>query len=570
MKKISFIFFSLLFAIGLVASENYERMAPNEPEEKPGKIILPEMEKPEDSKDGDKVLIKELKRLVFQKEFEFVSYHEDQHIVIEDIEVPDEEAFEEKMSKFIDKPVSLNKLQEIKFTVIKYYRSHNIPLVGVRIPVGQDISSGEVHIIISRARLGEVKVHGNKHFSSKWLKKQIRTKPGKIIETNKVLEDLEWLNDNPFRSVNVVYEKGENIRETNIDLEVQDKFPYRIYAGYENSGFNVAGPSRWMAGINCGNLFNIEHQFNFQFMTASNINHWWGVAGNYIAPLPWRNILKIYGTYSMAKPQLEQYQDLRGKGWYLGSRYEIPLPILRKLSHDFIIGYDFKSTNNFLTFAENLIYDHYMDISQFLLKYQGTADDKWGYTSFEFSFFYSPGNMTKNNSTTDFDLERPGAKANYFYGQFDLERITKLPKKFTWILNFLFQLSDRKLLPSEQLSLGGYLSVRGYLENEVSGDKGFLLKNEIRFPPIHFHIKKLENELQFLGFIDLGVVTDVDQNILTKNSAFLLSIGPGLRYKMNENISVRVDYGWRLKDIHGRLFGASEESRFHVGVIAAY
>ena len=318
-----------------------------------------------------------------------------------------------------------------------------------------------------------------------------------------------------------------------------------------------------------GNLFKSDQQLNFQFMSAKKFNDWWGIAGNYVIPLPWKNILKFLGSYSRAISDEQQFQSVTGKGWTVASRYEIPLPIIGNLSHDFILGFDFKRTNNFLLFADNLVFNRFIDVAQFLLKYQGTYDDSFGVTSFELSAFYSPGGITKNNKTSNFAIERPGAKSNYGYIDLDIERVTRLKADLSWVVNFLGQLSFSKLLLSEQLSLGGNFTVRGYMENEVTGDSGILLKNELRFPNIRFQRKGLKNALQFLAFLDYGFATDVDKSIV-ESSKSLLSVGPGVRFNMSTYLTLRFDYGFQLITVGGRTFQNGGKSRGHLSVIASY
>lgn len=257
---------------------------------------------------------------------------------------------------------------------------------------------------------------------------------------------------------------------------------------------------------------------------------------------------------------------MTGKGWTLATRYEIPLPIIGNLSHDLVLGIDFKRTNNFLLYGDNLVWNSDIDIFQFLMKYQGTYDDSFGVTSYEVSLFLSPGDITKNNKKSKFIIERPGAKPNYAYIDLDIERITRMKWDFSWVINFLGQASFSKLLLSEQLSLGGSFTIRGYMENEVTGDNGLLLKNEIRFPSIRYQKKGLNNTLQFLAFLDYGFVTNVDKSIVNSSKS-LLSIGPGVRFNMSTYLTMRFDYGFRLIRIKDRSSGGS---RGHLSVIASY
>lgn len=524
----------------------------------------------EKSDQNNKVLVDKLSTLVFQNRYLPVKSSQDSEIVIDGVDIPKEKKFIEKAHQFIGKPITIEKLQDIKIFVVNYFRDHGYSLVGVHIPAGQDITDGDIHVIIQVAKLGEVNVEGGKYFSDEKIRNQIRIKSGEDILSDKIAQDLEWLNDNPFRRVTAIYIPSDNLNQTDILFQVEDKFPLRVYAGYENNSYAVAGSSRFLAGFNAGNIFKTDQQLNAQFISALEPRRWWGFSGNYIIPLPWRNILKFIGSYSRALSDEEEFRFITGTGWTAAGRYEIPLPIIYGLSHDFILGIDFKRTNNFLNFADSLIYNRSIDVFQFLAKYQGSKDDRWGITSFELSLYYSPGDITPFNKNSSFQVERPGAKSNYVYSELDIERLTKLPWDLSWVTNFLGQLSFSKLLLSEQLAIGGNFTVRGFMENDVSGDSGLLFKNEIRSPKIHFQKKRLDGELQFLGFVDFGCVADVDPNIVDKSSASLLSIGPGLRYHLATYITIRFDYGFQIFRVKDRVFQETEGSRGHLSVIASY
>ncbi|NGX55949.1 MAG: Heme/hemopexin transporter protein HuxB [Candidatus Anoxychlamydiales bacterium] len=514
------------------------------------------------------VLIDHLKAIVINDKYE--KKNNVSNIVYSNVLVPKQDELTNQLSKYLNQKVTINLLKEIKSVITEHYRNNNYPLVGVKMPAGQNITNGEVYFVISLAKLGNVNIENNKYFSTSYMLDQISLNKGEVIDTNLILKDLEWFNDNPFRNVNVVYSPSDKLSETDITFHVEDITPYRVYAGYENTGNAVAGESRFFAGLNLGNVFKLDQQLNFQFTTAKDPQKWLGVSGTYIIPFPWHHLIKVLGSYSRVQPGVEEFQNLKGTGYYIGARYEIQLKPYKKYSHDFIFGYDFKTTNNFLTYADNLIFNNDIDVSEFLLKYQGILDDSLGSTSFELYLYLSPGNMTSDNNKKSYALERAGAKPNYAYLVLDIERITRLFFKMSLVTNFLGQVSSGKLLLSEQLSLGGYITIRGYMENEIAGDKGILFKNELRLPPIKFGRNRLENEIQFLGFLDYGVAEDVDKSLLDKKSQSLLSTGPGLRYRIGSNLTFRLDYGFQLKTVHGRFFGKNRDGRWHINVTGAY
>ena len=366
------------------------------------------------------------------------------------------------------------------------------------------------------------------------------------------------------------YETGKKIGQTDVILRLNDKTPFRLYGGYENTGNINAGKSRFLAGLNWGNIFRLDHRFNYQYMAAPSIKGWQGHSYSYVAPLPCRHILKVFGSYVRSISDRDLYRDIVGKSWYVGARYYVPFRV-GKIKNEFHLGYDFKRTNNFLSYQTKMIYNTYMDVSQFTVGLKGIYEYQRGETAWNFIGYLSPGDMTKYNETIYFQVEKNANQANYFYFDLYLDQTVYLPYDFSWVFTSEYQYSSGRLLPSEQLSLGGYYTVRGYQENDVISDRGILIKNEIRSPVINIsrdHKKK--SEVIYLFFCDFGWASKIDQNILDKDTAILASLGLGLRYNLMNYINLQLDYGFQLNRVHRLADSSSSRSRAHLGLVLSY
>jgi len=156
-----------------------------------------------------------------------------------------------------------------------------------------------------------------------------------------------------------------------------------------------------------------------------------------------------------------------------------------------------------------------------------------------------------------------------------LDRVSKLPFDFSFSNHFNFQFATTNLLPSEQLEMGGYNSVRGYNDYDVTGtDQGWVLQNELRTPPVSifecFKGAKIQDQLQFLFFFDAGQAWPENGAIVLNNGnavseVTMASVGPGIRYSINPYLTVRADYGFQLYDT-----GDPKASRWHLGIMFAY
>lgn len=476
-------------------------------------------------------------------------------------------------SKYLGKPITLRSLNELNKEVVAYYEANDYPVVDVVVPE-QDITTGTVQLVVLQARRGEVEVEGNRFFSTGLLASQVRTEEGRIIRARKLMADLNWLNRNPFRRVNLVYTRGEDVGETDLILQVQDRFPVRFYTGYENTGAEVTGDSRFFAGFNWGNAFGLDHQLNYQFSMNPDPDEFMAHSGSYLVPLPWRHLLLFYAAAGTSESNTFQEGLLTSEGDSIsaGVRYTVPLPQWGGYEHEISGGFEYKQNTTTLAFGGTEILDNTNEVDHFLLAYTSGWRDALGSTSFTGTVFHSPGGLSSRNTDEDFLEIRNDADSNYTYARATLERITTLPANFSLVTRGTLQLTDTNLLGSEQLRVGGYATVRGYEEGEATGDNGFFTNVELRTPPISLFqlfgwTGMPQDQAQFLLFWDFASVSP--ETLLPGQDANidLSSVGPGFRYSINPYLSFRFDYGFQLQD-SGKF--SRYGSRAHLGLVLSY
>lgn len=477
--------------------------------------------------------------------------------------VPDPRNFCKKMAHFLGSPLTTEIVEEIRETAVCYYQKRGYFLTKVLLPKVQEINNGVVHFEIIEPRLGEISSIPPEWFSNDEIVNEFKIQEGDRFCWEDFRKDLDWVNSNPFHQTSLVFEEGRSADEVNLLIYTQDRFPVRAYGFYENTGNLLAGNSRYYSGVEWANLWNADHRLNYLFMSAGDFSRWWGQILNYIAPLPWRHRLDLFGSYVRSKLNERHGWGVQGIG-----KYQMPFYIgnSKQLAS---IGYAFKRSNNVFDFGEPIM--HMYDISQFMAIYEAGWDKSIGRTNVTLTVVVSPGNMTPFNKKPDFTAIRTDASPHYVYGQLEIDQLFYCPGDFTWFTHLFFQQSSNHLLPSEEVSLGGYATIRGYEENEVIGDNGFLLKNEWRLPswPLN-KLKGTPQGLQFLLFCDLGFVYDVDSNILVANNTFLGSYGPGIRYHLGNLLSARFDYGWQIRTIDRLVDDASYRSHAHFGLTLAF
>ncbi|MBW0003530.1 MAG: ShlB/FhaC/HecB family hemolysin secretion/activation protein [Hyphomicrobiales bacterium] len=567
---------ALALAPTLAQAQNYKDVAP-QPVPAPPPKAAPAPPLPTDVPTGPaatRTIIPAVKALVFVPGVQNVVKKGavGKGVEIKDLPLLDDPAFLAAVTPFIGQKLTLARITEITREVVKQYRAKDHPLVDVIVPE-QDVNNGVVQLAVVEFTVGKVRAEGNRWFSSEVLVGKVHLKPGEPVVGSRLLVDQALLNDSPYRSVEILYERGGGAGQTDVVLKTTDRLPVRVYGGYDDQGTKSVGMYRYSAGFGYGNVFGLDHQLGFQVTSSADLlsgnpdlpgrqhdPRFLSESWNYTAPLPWDDKITFFGLHAESVPRLANTFNQVGLTDQISARYIKRLPVWENFTEEAQFGFDFKRTNNNLAFGGLQINNTSTEVDQFVGQYSATYVDPWGSTSLTADGYYSPGKITRNNNDAAFQTSRAGARAEYLYGQVVGERLTPIPKfgllpeGFIWSVKATVQDANRALLPSEELSLGGESSLRGYDPYLIQGDKGWIVSNELRAPA--FSITALtrgdnpwNDRIQFFVFHDIGRVWSLVPQPNEFASTTLASGGAGFHYTIDRYVDLRFDWGWQLTHI---------------------
>jgi hemolysin activation/secretion protein len=155
--------------------------------------------------------------------------------------------------------------------------------------------------------------------------------------------------------------------------------------------------------------------------------------------------------------------------------------------------------------------------------------------------------------------ENPVPDGLFFSWNGQVQRLQKLGDDHLLVFQADLQLTPESLLPSQQFTIGGAQSVRGFRQNQRSGDNGFRLLIEDRIMVYQEKDKeagtnesrsassKFGQTLQLVPFFNLGKVWNRSDNPnLLPRQNLLIGGGLGLLFEQPTNngaLTIRVDYG---------------------------
>ena len=142
----------------------------------------------------------------------------------------------EKITKpYEGRQISLPELKNVAKMITRLYQTKGYLTSRAFIPP-QEIVDGTVVIEILEAKLGEVRVEGNKRIPAKWVIRRVRLKSGDVLQVKTLERDLIRMNRNPDVEIRAVLVRGKEPGTTDIILTVKEKF--FLHAGYtfDNQG----------------------------------------------------------------------------------------------------------------------------------------------------------------------------------------------------------------------------------------------------------------------------------------------------------------------------------------------
>ncbi|WP_414663835.1 ShlB/FhaC/HecB family hemolysin secretion/activation protein [Horticoccus sp. 23ND18S-11] len=473
-----------------------------------------------------------------------------------------------------------------------FFRQFDYPAAQAIIP-NQNISTGILRVIVltgtksepvtaaTRWKIRNIKMDGARWFSESLLREKLRIEQGGMVQFGELDRAISWTNNNPYRRVQVKLEPVPNTGEADLIIAVKEALPLRVVTSYDNTGNVAIGKSRYAAAVSYANLWGLDHQASYQFLTTDQPKFFKAHGIDYRIPLRWRHYLQFSASYVQARPEF--YEGLfvqEGETVTSDLRYSIPVragdnPI------DVYAAINFKESNNNLAYGGTSVQATKTDIFQLTLGGSLVRRDKRGAWAFGATVTASPGGINSRNSDRAFDANlfdrrldsaRFGAKARYIYGGVTFQRLLNLAPGWDFFARGAGQVSQANLLASEQLSIGGASSVRGYNENIFSGDHGYVFSNELLAPAIKLQLPKLSKsrgplETRFIGFFDGGNTAVRHKFAIDPKRVALAGAGLGLRMTLATNFSLNADYGWQVNRLP---YPVEERSRGHIRAMLAF
>lgn len=451
---------------------------------------------------------------------------------------------EEAVYPFLGPNKNSGDVEKARAALEKSYHDRGLQTVNVATPP-QNVSNRVIVLKVSEGKIGRLRVTNSRFFDLEKIKRGAPSlKEGEVPNFNEVTNDIIALNQWPDRRVTPALRAGITPGTVDVDLNVEDKLPLHGNLEYNNRRSPNTTPTRLNATVKYDNLWQLGHSLSFTYQVAPDRRQDAEViSGSYLARITdWTSFL-VYGVDSKSDVATIGGMNVVGPGQIIGGRAVMTLPARENFFHSLSFGIDYKHFGQTVQIGVDKFSS---PITYYPLNatYGATWQGEGALTQLNLSV---TGNVRGLGSRYDeFDTKRANANSSFVHLNADLSHTQDLMNGYQLFGRVKTQYSDGPLVSSEQFSLGGLDTVRGYLESTSLGDNGAAGTIELRSPDIGAWLQsnlKDEtgegaprftsfNEWRLFGFVDAGTVRIYDPLEEQQATFDMWSYGFGTRFKV--------------------------------------
>lgn len=470
------------------------------------------------------------------------------------------EQLQAEVAEFIGQPQTITDLLTVEEKITQRYAKEGYINSGANITLGQEIdpSNAVITIEIIEGRVTDIAIQGADRLES-YIRDRIEPVTEGVLREQDLQDALRWLQVDPLiRGINAQLTPSAVVGQATLTLDVNPHKPFSLDVFANNNRAPSVGTFERGATATYRNVTGLGDSVDLTYRNTDGSNL---VSVNYATPVNIQNgtvgLSFTYGDNNIVEEPFDLI-DLNTSAFQLEASYR--QPILRKISGNQIQEFALGVSLARLESNESLL--------GIPFPLTEGADGTGQTNSTVLRLTQDWNNRDRNDSIilrSQFNIGLPISTRNadlFGDGTFFAWRGQALWahqfSKFTWVNRGGVQFADGPVIPSEQFSLGGVSTVRGYRQDGLTRDSGLFFSSELRVPLF----SGSAGTLQLVPFIDVGHGFNQGQRFLPNPSQTLASVGLGLRYDLSERISARIDFGIPLLNQPDRRPTLQEEGLY--------
>lgn len=469
---------------------------------------------------------------------------------------------EQAVYPYLGESLTINDAEAARTALEKAYHEAGYVSALVNIPE-QKVTSGIVRLEVIESPVDKLRVSGARYTTLRRIKSIIpELQEGKIPHFPTVQKQLTTLNRSGDRRVTPVLKAGKTPGTLSVELKVDDKLP--LHGSVSLNDRYSADTTQWRSTFNMhyDNLWQLDHSLNLSLtISPEKLNETMVIAATYSVPLDSGDNLALYAVHSKSDVSVINTLNVLGNGQIFGLRYIHPIPGMDSFYQNVTLGVDYKDFGQTVNLLGGDSFNTPISYLPFMVNWDGVLNTKFSVSKLGINLNTHFRDLVGQEG--EFANKRFKAHANYLSFRVNAEQAWNFESGIKLSMRLNGQWAEQALISNEQFAIGGLDTVRGYLESEVLGDKGYVANLEVHTPSIGSRVSDKFRDLHALAFIDYGEVSTINPLASQRANASLSSAGFGIVANFY-GLNGVFHYAKAFKDgASGRTISGDE--RWHIG-----
>lgn len=405
--------------------------------------------------------------------------------VVEGNTLLDDAALVPHLESLLGNTRTLDDLLEARRRIEELYQNAGYSLVGVGLPRTIP-ADGTVRLQVAELAVREVTIAPAVDDSERYRRALPSLQEGESPNLLKLSRELNLANDNYSHAIAVDFAKKDD--GVVAEIRIEEASPLKLTLTLDNTGTHETGRARSGIIVQHANVLGLDHQATFAYTTAPENPSKVSIAALYYnVPLPRLGDSLLFTAHysNVDSGRVADFFNVSGQGSGYGAHYihQFDRQADKRAAVDF--GIERRIYRDIIDFSGE---DLGTQIDALPATLQFNASGRQGRANYTATLGITrnlPGG--RNNTDRDYALVRYGAAADWSVLRGSARGALALPDKSELSLRGEWQNTQRPLIPGEQFGLGGSRSVRGLVERETAGDRGWLASLEWQSRPLFEH-----------------------------------------------------------------------------------
>jgi hemolysin activation/secretion protein len=385
---------------------------------------------------------------------------------------------------FAQRCLGVSDIEQLLGAITKYYIDRGFITTRAYLPA-QDLSTGQLDIQVIEGRIEKIILEDGDRRSLR--PGTLLPREGALLNLRDIEQGIDQANKLASNNATLDIQPGQLPGGSVVVIKNEPGRPWHVNLSVDNQGSKSTGRTEMGATVSVDNLlsFNEFLMYTHRQSVPGDRTRQQSISDSISAALP-LGYVTLTGSASssgyVSTIHAPSGADLQTRGTSMTSALGIERLMFRDQNSRFTLGATLTRKA-----ARNYLAGQFLGVSSRTLSVLDTeATYSWaGASSFlEVSLGYSNG-LTGAGALRDPDNlpdTAPRAQFNKLrYGYQYIQPFSVGEHRFSFSSNLTGQSGNQVLYGSEQISIGGLYSVRGFVDNTLSGDKGFYVRNELSF-----------------------------------------------------------------------------------------